>query len=52
MQLTELHLYIYIARYLGVCVCFRPPDRGVCPNYEVVELQPWTGTPPEPRLCL
>ena len=35
---------------LCVSVCFRPPARGLCPNYEVVEFQPRTGIPPEPRL--
>ena len=33
-----------------VCVCYRPPVRGVCPNYEVIEFQPRTVTPLEPRL--
>ena len=34
-----------------VCVYFWPPAHGVCPNYEVVEFQSWTGTPMERRLC-
>ena len=34
-------------------VCYWPPVRGVCPNYEVVEFKPRTVTPPKPRLrCL
>ena len=36
--------------YLCVCVCYWAPVRVVCPNHEVVELQPWTVTPPKPRL--
>ena len=32
-------------------VCYRPPVCGVCPNYEVVEFQNFTVTPPEYRLC-
>ena len=36
---------------ISSCVCFRPPARGVCPKYEVVEFQPRTVTPPEPMLC-
>ena len=34
-----------------MCVCYRPPVLGVYPNYEVVEFQPTTVIPPEPRLC-
>ena len=34
-----------------VCMCCWPPARGVCTNYEVVEFQPRTVTPLEPRLC-
>ena len=30
-----------------VCVCYWPPVRGVCPNYEVVQFEPWTVNPPE-----
>ena len=36
---------------VGVCVCYRPPVRVVYPNYGVVDFQPWTVTPLEPRLC-
>ena len=32
-------------------MCYRAQVRGVCPNYEVVELQPRTVNPQEPRLC-
>ena len=41
-------LYVYISL---TCVCYYPPVRGVCPNYEVVEFQPRTVTPLKPRLC-
>ena len=30
-----------------VFVCCWPPSRPVCPNYEVVEFQPWTVTDPD-----
>ena len=30
---------------------FRPPSRGVCPNYEVAEFQPRKGTTLEPSFC-
>ena len=33
-----------------VCICYWTPVWGVCPNYEVVEFQHWTETPPKPRL--
>ena len=36
---------------LHECVLCRLPVYEVCPNYEVVEFQLWTVTPPEPRLC-
>ena len=36
---------------ISSCLCFRPPARGVCPKYEVVEFQPRTVTPPDPMLC-
>ena len=32
-------------------VCYRTLVHEVCPNYEVVEYQPCTVTPPESRLC-
>ena len=32
-------------------MCYRTPVLGVYPNYEVVEFQPTTVIPPEPRLC-
>ena len=34
-------------RRMGVCVCFRPPVRTVCPNHEVVELQHQAVTIPD-----
>ena len=30
--------------YISLCVCNCPPFRGVCPNYEVMEFQPWKVT--------
>ena len=43
------HIYVCVC----VCVCYWPPVRGVCPNYEVLDFQPWTVTPPKLRiLCL
>ena len=35
---------------LGGSVWFWPPVHELCPNYEVVEFQPRTVTPTEPRL--
>ena len=34
-----------------MCVRYWIPVRGVCPNYDVVDFQPPTVIPPEPRLC-
>ena len=34
-----------IPLFVCVCVCYRKLDHGVCPNYEVVDLQPRTVTP-------
>ena len=36
--------------YGFVCVCYWPPARGVCPNYQVVEFKTQTVTPKKPRL--
>ena len=36
---------------INMCVCYRPPVRGVCTNDEVVEFQTWTVTLLEPRIC-
>ena len=33
-----------------LCVCYWSLVPGLCPNYKVVEFQPWTVTPPKPRL--
>ena len=35
-----------------LCVCYCPPVRGVCTNYEVVDSQPQTVTPSKPSLCM
>ena len=44
---------IFINKLMCVYMCYRPPVHEVCPNYEVVEFQPWKVTPPEPRIyCL
>ena len=40
-----------MAQFRPVCVCCRPPARGVYPNYEVVEFEPRKVTPTEPRIC-
>ena len=45
------HIYICVCVCVFVCMCYRPPVRGVCPNYEVVEFQPWKVTHPQPRIC-
>ena len=59
MYISSLKLVIFIFFYwlitfhnvIYLCVCCWTPVRGVCPNYEMVEFQPQTVTPPEPRLC-
>ena len=47
--LLFLILFLVGSNELCVCVCFRPPVRGVYLNYEVLDFQPQTVTPTEPR---
>ena len=56
LLLIQFHISIFchlLCVCVCVCVCCRSPSREVCPNYEVVEFQPRTVTPPEPMIfCL
>ena len=38
---------VQVKRYIEICVCmcYWPTVRGLCPNYYVVEFQPWTLIP-------
>ena len=46
----SININIYVC--VCVCVCNCLPVRGVCPNYEVMEFQPQTLTPPKPSIRL
>ena len=50
-QIFSYFVLTYSVLYKYVFLCCRTPARGVCPNYEVVEFQPRTGNPLDPRIC-